>query len=889
MGGVGLLARSVGETQLVELEQACLRELARQPEHRARVAHLLETWINGLSSGVARRAAPQRHRLLAAGAELALMPDESVRAGGPCVWAQQRAGGSLFLGSALIPGGGGPFPLSRHGWLQNQGRGQLSGMATEEALRDDAAWIGLESFHRAALECVARNLEEHAAAERQRLRGAAESDRLHMVQSLGQLSSVLAMDATDTALDGAQDSLLAACRLVGAALGVQIRKRRGGDQERAPRDPVGEIAQASRIRARRVALRGEWWRHDHGPLLAFVEENERPVALLPVSPRAYECHDPVAGTQRPVTPELAAALSPFAHTFYRTLPDRAVTAMDLLRLGFDGLQPDLRRVVLAAAAAGALGLAVPIATQTVVDTIIPAADRASVLGLSLVLLVAACAAALLQLALSIALLRIETRSGTAAQAAVWDRLLTLPPAFFRGYAAGELAQRAMGINTIRHSLSGVALSSVLTGVFSMLSLVVLFYLDVPLALLTVAFVVAAVLATALAAALQLRYERQAAVAEASTAGTVVQLVTGISKLRGAGAEPEAFARWARRFVAQRRLTFRARAITNGLVLFNAAFPIVTLIALFAAVALAGPNTRSTGTLLAFLAALSGLLAATVTTSASVAWLVRVVPAFDNLAPILQSDPEVGPSKADPGELGGRVEVSHVSFRYTPDGPLILDNVSLEVNPGEFVALVGPSGSGKSSILRILLGFETPESGSVYYDGQDLAELDLRLVRRQLGIVLQSGKVLPGDIRTNIVGSSLATLSEAWDAARMAGLEDEIKAMPMGMYTTVSEGGSTFSGGQRQRLLIARALVSQPRILLFDEATSALDNRTQAVVSASLARLQTTRIVIAHRLSTIIDADRIYVIDGGRVVQRGTYTELAGQPGLFSDLIRRQML
>jgi len=890
LGGVGLLARSAGGTRLVELEQARLRELARAPEHQARVGSLLETWIGGLSAGVARRSAPRRHRILAAGADLALLPDESVRAGGALVWVQQQGGGALFMGSERLPGEeGGLFPLSRHGWLQSEGRGRLAGKATEEALRDELAWPGLEWFHRAAMECVARNLAEDAAAERERLKGAAESDRRHMLRSLGQLSSVLETESSEDAHGEAQEPLLAACRMVGAALGIPIRTRRGNGAGRTARDPVAEIAQASRIRTRRVALRGTWWRQDHGPLLAFIEGSEQPVALLPVSPRAYACWDPVAGTKRPVTPALAESLSPFAHTFYRPLPERAVTALDLARLGFRGLGADVRRVVLSAAAIGALGLAVPIATRTVFDTIVPTGDRASLLALGLVLLVAACAAALLQLVQAISLLRIETRAGAAAQAAVWDRLLTLPAAFFRGYTAGELAQRAMGITTVRQLLSGVAMSSVLAGLFSMLSLGLLFVLDAPLALLTVGLVVVAVAATALVGSLQLRYERQAAVAETKTAGTVLQLVTGIAKLRGAGGEPEAFSRWAERFVAQRRLAFRAHSIANGLALFNAAFPIVALMALFGAVALAGAHTRTTGTLLAFVAGLSGFLASAVTTSSSVLWLVKAVPAFDNLRPILRAVPEAGRARGDPGELGGRVELSHVSFRYTPDGPLVLNDVSLEANPGELVALVGPSGAGKSSVFRILLGFELPESGSVYYDGQELAELDVRLVRRQLGIVLQSGKLLPGNILGNIVGSSLATLDEAWEAARMAGLDEEIQAMPMGMHTTVSEGGSTFSGGQRQRLLIARALVSQPRILLFDEATSALDNRTQAVVSASLAQLQTTRIVIAHRLSTILHADRIYVIDGGRVVQRGTYAELSRQPGLFADLIRRQML
>jgi ATP-binding cassette subfamily C protein len=251
-------------------------------------------------------------------------------------------------------------------------------------------------------------------------------------------------------------------------------------------------------------------------------------------------------------------------------------------------------------------------------------------------------------------------------------------------------------------------------------------------------------------------------------------------------------------------------------------------------------------------------------------------------------PEVDESKAEPGELAGEIEFSHVSFRYQEDGPLILDDVSFRAKPGEFIALVGPSGAGKSTCLRMVLGFEKPSSGSIYYDGQDVASLAVRSVRRQIGVVLQSGRPMAGSIVSNILGSSNLGIDAAWDAARLAGLEDDIKAMPMGMHTVISEGAETFSGGQKQRMLIARALVNRPRIILFDEATSALDNRTQEIVSRSLERLKSTRIVIAHRLSTIQNADRIYVMEGGRVVEEGSYSELIQLGGSFAQLAERQI-
>jgi ABC-type bacteriocin/lantibiotic exporter with double-glycine peptidase domain len=277
-------------------------------------------------------------------------------------------------------------------------------------------------------------------------------------------------------------------------------------------------------------------------------------------------------------------------------------------------------------------------------------------------------------------------------------------------------------------------------------------------------------------------------------------------------------------------------------------------------------------------------------SAAFISLLRLVPVYERAQPILHTLPEVNAFKADPGELTGEIEISRVTFRYKDKGPTVLNDVSLHFKHGEFVALVGPSGSGKSTLLRLLLGFETPEAGGVFYDDQNLNSLDLRAVRKQLGVVLQNSHVISGDLFTNIIGQSRLTMDDAWEAARLAGLDEDIRQMPMGMHTFVSSGSSTLSGGQRQRLLIARAIAHRPRILLFDEATSALDNQTQAVVSSSLSQLDSTRIVIAHRLSTIINADRIVVLDKGQIVQEGTYNELMqSRDGLFAELARRQLV
>jgi len=276
------------------------------------------------------------------------------------------------------------------------------------------------------------------------------------------------------------------------------------------------------------------------------------------------------------------------------------------------------------------------------------------------------------------------------------------------------------------------------------------------------------------------------------------------------------------------------------------------------------------------------------TMASLSQVITIIPTYERTKPILDAKPEWSYGQNHPGQLSGRIEISHVNFRYKDGSPQILSDVCINAEPGEFIALVGPSGSGKSTIFRLLIGFEIPESGSIYYDGQALADLDLQALRRQIGVVLQDGKLLSGSIYQNIVGASGLSMADAWEAARCAALDKDIEAMPMGMHTVIGEGGSGISGGQKQRLLIARAIIRKPRILLFDEATSALDNEAQAAVSESLEGLQATRIVIAHRLSTIRNADRIYVLVGGKVVESGQYDNLVSRKGVFSDLVKRQL-
>jgi ATP-binding cassette subfamily C protein len=639
-----------------------------------------------------------------------------------------------------------------------------------------------------------------------------------------------------------------------------------------------------------VVLRDAWWREDNGPLLGFRAEGRSPVVLRYDPARGYRCLDPADTSEVEVDGALAENLAPFAVTFYRSFPEAALSIRDVLRFGVHGCGSDLRSVVAMTVLAALLGMIPPVATGIVFDSLIPGARRSQLLQMTAVLVVCALSVAMFQVVRSVALLRMEGKMGNAVQCAVWDRLLALPMPFFRPYTAGELAVRAMGIDGIRQIVSGSTLTAIVAGATSFGNYVLLFRYSMRLALWATLLIAIALAVTFLGGFTQLSHQRGVAALQSRTSGVVLQLLSSIAKLRVAGAEAHAFASWAARFAEQRRLQFRVRSIGNWVAAFNAGFPTAASMLVFwaALTPLTVSHGMRTGDFLAFMAAFGICLSSVITASNALLSTLLAVPLYEQARPILVTPPEVDGEKDDPGELAGAVDLEHVSFRYDTDGPLVLRDITVHAKPGEFIAFVGPSGSGKSTVMRLLLGFESPEAGSIRYDGRELGGLDLRALRRQIGVVLQSGRLMTGDIYTNIVGSVPVPMEVAWEAARMAGFADDIRQMPMGMHTVISEGGGTLSGGQRQRLMIARAIAHRPRILLFDEATSALDNRTQAIVSESLEGLRATRVVIAHRLSTIMRADRIYVLSRGELVQCGSYDRLVRERGLFAELATRQI-
>ncbi|MCT4351638.1 NHLP bacteriocin export ABC transporter permease/ATPase subunit [Streptomyces sp. Je 1-79] len=684
------------------------------------------------------------------------------------------------------------------------------------------------------------------------------------------------------------DATYAVCRLVADEARITLAGPAEATGLPGRLDPVERVALASRIRTRVVRLGGRWWREYTGPLVGRREEDGSPVALLWRRGR-YEAVDPATGARERIGRADADRFEPRAVMFYRPLPDRPLGLLPLLRFSLRGTRAELRTLLLAGLVAVGLGALVPIATGKVLGEYVPRAENGLIVQTALAIIATSVVSASFMLLQNISILRMEGRIEATLQPAVWDRLLRLPTRFFAGRSTGELASAAMGISAIRRVLSGTGPVVVQAGTVGTMNLVLLLVYSVPLALAAVAMLLV-IAAVFLGLGLwQLRYQRQLIRIGNKLNNQAFQTLRGLSKLRVAGAESFAYAAWAGEFARTRELQQRIGRIKNVLTVLGAVcLPLCTLVMFML---LAGParGSMSASEFLTFSTAVTMLLSSVTQLTGALLSAAAVQPMFEQVKPVFRETPEVRGSSAQPGELSGAIEAENLSFRYSDDGPLVLDGVDFQVRPGEFVAVVGASGCGKSTLLRLLIGFDRPTSGGVRYDGQDLAALDQAAVRRQCGVVLQNAQPFSGSILDCICGAESFPLEDVWAAAAMAGLAEDIKAMPMGLHTMLSDGGGTISGGQRQRLMIAQALIRRPRILFFDEATSALDNEAQRVVIESTRALNATRVVIAHRLSTIMDADRVIAMADGRIVQQGSPAELlADTSGLFHELVRRQL-
>lgn len=638
---------------------------------------------------------------------------------------------------------------------------------------------------------------------------------------------------------------------------------------------------------RTVRLDGAWYKDAFGGLLAKLDTGEY-VALLPRLLGGYSLVDPATGVHVRVNKATATRIQTEATYFYKPLPARSLTVRDLIGFMFSCFELGDYLLVLAAALVATLvGLLPAWVNQMVFSVVVPSGQDALIAPIAALLLGVSVSTVIIGANRNLVMQRVSIKVGVAAEAAAFARLLSLPTGFFKNYSGGELGSRVSQISTLVQMISSVFLGSGLTTLFSLTYLMQIAFFAPCLVVPALLVVLAQIVVIVLTIHFQALFDRKTMEAQASLSGMVTALLNGIQKLKLAGAEDRAFAQWADGYAKYARSAYNRPAFVRALPALGGIVISVGTIAIYAS---AGAAQVSVADYMSFNTAYGQLTAGVLALSTIAAQVAQVKPMLDMVAPILEATPEIVADKPSVDRITGGIEVSGVSFRYGPDEPYVLKDLSFRIRPKEYVALVGRSGCGKSTIMRLLLGFEQPERGTITFGPYDASKVDIGSLRRNIGTVMQDGKLFMGDIASNItIAAPSATLDDAWAAAELAGIADDIRKMPMGMQTMVTEGSGGISGGQRQRIMIARAICGGKRILMFDEATSALDNVAQRHVSDSLDSLNCTRVVVAHRLSTVRHCDRIMVVDDGRIAEEGTYDQLIERGGLFAELVARQRL
>ena len=653
-------------------------------------------------------------------------------------------------------------------------------------------------------------------------------------------------------------------------------------------DQLEYVLRPTGLMIRHVELDENWQNDAYGPMLGYIRETGATVALLPGTICGYFYKDPVTGRKKRITRKNAKQFSRDAICFYQPLPMKKLGVPDLLLYMKKSItHGDLLLIVLATLGAQLVGMIEPWVYSQVTGQILQNRNMNLMIGLGVFLLTSAFAAQLIGMVRTLLMERINTKTSQAVQASVMMRILSLPVSFFRKYSSGELSSRASSIDSLCNMILNNILSIGLSSLMSLLYVAQIFSFAPSLVWPSLLIILATVSVSIAVSIAQIGISRKSMKLSAEETGMSYAVMNGIQKIRLSGSEKRVFARWGRLYARKAKLDYNPPMFIKINRVITTAISLIGTIVLYY---LAVQNEVGQSQYYAFTAAYGRVMGAFSALAGIAVSMASIRPVLEMAEPILKAEPEVTAEKAPVERISGHIEMSHVAFRYEENMPFVLQDLSLDIKAGEYVAIVGRTGCGKSTLVRLLLGFEKPERGGIFYDRKDLNSIDPRSLRKHIGVVMQNGQLLQGDIFSNItIAAPDLTLDEAWEAAETAGIAQDIREMPMGMQTVISEGQGGISGGQKQRLMIARAIAPKPKILIFDEATSALDNKTQKQVSDALDRLKCTRIVIAHRLSTIRNCDRILVMDQGAIIEEGTYDELIRKNGYFAELVARQRL
>ena len=639
---------------------------------------------------------------------------------------------------------------------------------------------------------------------------------------------------------------------------------------------------------RKIELTGSWYLDNRDPLLVFTKNGHTPILLIPKGERSFYYVSYVTGKKVKGTVSLAKKLDHTAFAFYKPLPTHKVTIKEFSKYLRKSVRiTDLILVTLMSVVVTAIAMLLPYLLKRFTGEVVENKDYQLYAVMAAYVISAGVGYILIKATQAFMNARVAIKIEKTMQEVTMLRMLSLPSSFYKKYSTGNLVSRFNSVSSLSSILFNGVFLTFLSSIMSLAFIVQIIQFTPSLILPVILILVSNVAFLIVVSLIQIRVSRKQLQLSAKESGTSYSIISGIQKIRLAGAEKRAFAKWAKDYARSSAPLYHPPLIIRLSTVISLAISLIGTIAIYF---IASKNGINVSSFVAFSSSFGALSAAATASIEVAAALSRIRPVMEMARPILETELEDGEDKEEIEVLKGDIKIENVSFRYENDGRRILDNINIDIKEGEYLGIVGQTGCGKSTLVRLLLGFEKPTEGHIYFDNKNMETLNLQSLRSKIGSVTQNGGVFHADIQSNIlITAPELSEKEAWEAARIAGIADDIQAMPMRMRTVISEGQGGISGGQKQRIMIARAIVNKPKILIFDEATSALDNKTQKSISESISQLNCTRIVIAHRLSTIKDCDRILYMEGGKITESGTYKELIALNGKFAELVERQRL
>ncbi len=651
---------------------------------------------------------------------------------------------------------------------------------------------------------------------------------------------------------------------------------------------IYDIARASNITFRRITIDKKQLNSLHAPIIAFIEETKEPVIIVPYSIKKANIIRVSNGTSHPLTDQEIKDLATVGVCFYKSLPPKQLKLKDVFRFGFSNVRiSEIVEIAIMMLATTLTGLLIPFMNEQIFDHLIPNSEIDEIARVSLVVLLCIVGNAFLSILKNRASFRMSSNVSYTISNATVDRVFKLEQSYIDRSNATELVIRASMIGEAAGSLVNGGVSVIIGFIFSLLYLIRMYRTSSKLMWIAILMIMITVLIIVFTGKAALKFERRAVEEDMKAKNKLLQYIAGIQKVRISGIEERVLYEYQMNNVEAARQRIKGGTYSSiRTTIMEIASAIYSLV--FFLIVMTSDLKLSIGSFSSFISSF-GLFFGSVTSLAS--FMLNVVsswPVLKMAEPIYSEIPESDESVAEIEDFEGDLKVENLSFKYGKDEPLILDDISFHIKKKEYVGIVGKTGSGKSTLMKLLLGFEKPTTGKIYYDNKDSEQLNMKNIRKQTGVVLQQGGMIMGNIYENVaVANPKLTKDDVVKLLVEAGMALDLERMPMGVDTMISEFGGTVSGGQQQRILIARALANNPSILFFDEATSALDNNAQKIISDDLKKRDITRVVIAHRLSTVIECDRIIFIDNGKIAEEGTYSELMDKKGLFYEMAKRQ--